>query len=191
MLAKLYKTEKENYVLVDPTKGTYDDGYMLGTSRESQYNKLSIKNCQAIERGYDLDELALEFCYTGNGVRDKFQPVFRGVFKDGFRKALEILGDKKFSEEDIEKAIEFGHKSYHSWKDRNDEKFIQSLQQKEWEVEIEMETIWVGQCNCPCHSDGVTIMHFMACCHPKMVESPKLDADGCLILRRMSPDSSN
>ncbi len=28
MKAKLYKTEKENYVLVDPTKGTYDDGYM-------------------------------------------------------------------------------------------------------------------------------------------------------------------
>jgi len=53
--------------------------------------KLSLKNCEAIANGYDLDELALEFCYPGNGVRDKFQAVFRGVFKDGFRKALELL----------------------------------------------------------------------------------------------------
>jgi len=107
MKGKLYKTEKENYVLVDPTKGTYDDGYMLGTSRESQYNKLSIKNCQAIENGYDLDDSLSNF---------------------------------------------------------------QSLQQTEWDVEIEMEFVEEEQ-------TGTHLVWGRT--------TPKLDADGCLILKKI------
>jgi len=91
----------------------------------------------------------------------------RNAFKDGFQKALEILGDKKFSEEDIEKAIEFGHKTYHSWKDRNEEKFIQSLQHVEWDVEVVMV---------PAMSNNGNVYYG---------DIPKLDENGCLILKKL------
>ena len=131
--------------------------------------KLSLENCQAIEGGYDLDELTENFWkqeFIKPGIIDT------NSFKQGFQKALELMGDKKFSEEDIEKAIEFGHKTYHSWKDRNEEKFIQSLQQTEWEVEIEMEKV-LYSANMPKEGES----------RPPI--RPKLDATGCLILKRI------
>ena len=175
MNAKLYKTEKENYVLVDPTKGTYDDGYTLGTSRESQYNKLSIKNCQAIERGYDLDELAEKHydvhIKRGHTKEDSLQRKIDFIL--GFQKALEILGDKKFSGDDIRKAYTTGWNSCNNFTgyDENQEFIelpdcIQSLQQTEWDVEIEMET------------PGATYGH------SGWHKEPKLDAKLSIILKR-------
>jgi hypothetical protein len=51
------------------------------------------------------------------------------------------------------------------------------------QYEIEMESILVGQCNCPCHTNKGMI-HSMACCNPKRIEQPKLDSSGCLILTK-------
>ena len=169
MNAKLYKTEKENYVLVDPTKGTYDDGYTLGTSRESQFNKLSIKNCEAIERGYDLDEL-LDNITPNNGTTGNISE--RIGFVKGFQKSLELMGDNKFSEADIKEAYLSGVDDAMDIKyDPNatidDEKYLKSLQQTEWDVEIEME--WI---------QSTFILG-----NPHQI--PKLDADGCLILKRI------
>ena len=183
MNAKLYKTEKENYVLVDPTKGTYDDGYTLGTSRESQYNKLSLKNCQAIERGYDLDELAEKAC-------PDIISSAHSAFKAGFQKALELMADKKFSEQDMYKMFIYGRsidtakKHVKELEDKpideffND--FIQSLQQNEWEVEVEMEKVKdetkiVGAVK-GVKGSGNKITTYKSV--------PKLDLDGCLILKR-------
>ena len=182
MNAKLYKTEKENYVLVDPTKGTYDDGYMLGTSRESQYNKLSIKNCETIERGYDLDELVDEM-YNGHPMAVDWKLEKKG-FKEGFKKALEILGDKKFSINEVvelckilmSNPFEKCGKTYQELTDS----YIQSLQQTEWEVEIEMEWKEVmvnGYKNQPKDVIGFVLGY-------EMQKVPKLDSNGCLILRR-------
>ena len=171
MKAKLYKTEKENYVLVDPTKGTYDDGYTLGTSRESQYNKLSIKNCQAIERGYDLDELANKEYLDGYDTTN----LCRLAFKDGFQKALEILSDKKFSSGQLLNAMDlvwqwvngedYGCKTLTEVQDKH----IQSLQQNEWDVEVEKENVM--------HDYNGNI---------SLGAKFKLDADGCLILKLKS-----
>jgi len=175
MEVKLYKTEKENYVLVDSTKGTYDDGYMLGTSRESQYNKLSIKNCQAIECGYDLDELVnLESpknSTTGN-ISEKIG------FVKGFQKALEVNADKRFTLKEMvdcwNKALEFQeHKETLG-------EYIKSLKQTEWDVEIEMicphpKDTYVCGIQYGCDEDG--------CNHPNQV--PYLDVDGCLILKKL------
>jgi len=173
MKFKLITDGNNNYSVLD------SKNELIATTMESivTNQKLSLKNCEAIANGYDLDELAEnEVRYMRRG--DERLQRWYG-FVDGFEKALEILGDKKFSEEQMLQAFLKGVSLQ-----IDAPTFQQSLQQKEWEVEIEMETIWVGQCNCPCHSDGVTIMHFMACCHPRMVESPKLDSDGCLILKR-------
>lgn len=174
MSVKLYKTEKENYVLVDPTKGTYDNGYMLGTSRESQYNKLSIKNCQAIERGYDLDELANFYStstvFVGNEIPTEKQIedaeyISEIAFKAGFQKALDLNNTKLYTLEDMmncwNKALTFqDHKETLG-------EYIQSLQQTEWDVEI------------------VTVPALSNNGNAYYGEIPKLDADNCLILKRL------
>ena len=148
---------------------------------------LSLKNCQEIERGYDLDELASERLSTRfdeNSGYHKF--VFVEAYKEGFQKALEIIGDKKFSEEDIKKAFEMGEdfgslpfSSYTTSKRLNKKEYIQSLQQTEWDVEIEMicpHPMDTYRCGLEygCDGDG--------CNHPEQV--PYLDANGCLILKR-------
>jgi hypothetical protein len=157
------------------------DDSCIATSWHSPHQRLSKNNCQAIENGYDLDEL-LDGLLINRGehpsrVRNPLYGEERQLAKDLVQKALEILGDKKFSEEDMKKAmnkivtatysnkgddifdlfIEIHRKKYM-------DEYIQSLQQTEWDVEIEM---W-----------------FHGTRHKKGEWIPKLDADGCLILKR-------
>jgi hypothetical protein len=157
MEGKLIKLELSEGYRLDDLNGNYIASTLNGK------NKLSLKNCLAIENGYDLDELALDY----------YKLVFGNTksYKDGFQKAVELLGDKKFSEEDVKKAIEFGMKSYHSWKVRNEDEFIQSLQQTEFDVEIVMEQDYLKWKQ----SDIEDIKDCLV---------PKLDEDGCLILKR-------
>jgi len=141
---------------------------------------LSLKNCQAIERGYDLDELAEEFAKTKSS-HSTFQNTHKRDFREGFQKALELMGDKKYSEKDVKLAIQFGSEDYEPQLDGRTERFIQSLQQTEWDVEIEMG--YIGECNgnngdgCFQDSSG----HNCGCFERK----PKLDSNGCLILKRI------
>lgn len=125
------------------------DDSCIATSWYSPYQRLSKNNCQAIENGYDLDELAKE---ASDGlIENHIWAISMTFFKAGFQKALELLGDKKFSEEDILKAIAFGWdyegrskeemlKIHNVNLDYNDsyvedtQKYIQSLQQTEWDV---------------------------------------------------------
>ena len=171
-----------------------EDGYYLFTD-ESYVNaiasdhknwieihdgyKLSIKNCDEIERGYDLFELAHEACNITDPLRldsqkYKQDPYFRIGFNKGFQKALEILGDKKFSEDDMIKFMQFtisieelGNTSSVSKSTAKYylDNFTSNLQQTEWDVEIEMVSIPADRA-----PNGWDI-------------SPKLDVDGCLILR--------
>ena len=141
-----------------------EDGSKIGSSVPNPMNKLSLKNCQAIENGYDLDELAVlstkeETTIVGN------QKMAQGFIK-GFQKALEILGDKKFSEEDVKNVYLNSFK--HEWFGD----CIKSLQKTEWDVEVVMECGEVKQCECNSNEN---------CLNPQ----PKLDKDGCLILKRI------
>ena len=133
---------------------------------------LSLKNCQVIEHGYDLDELAKSEAIKISET-EVIDEKLKRIYKRGFQKALEILGDKKFSEEDMRKAYTTGWNSCNNFTgyDENQEFIelpdcIQSLQQTEWDVEIEMET------------PGATYGH------SGWHKEPKLDAEGCLILKR-------
>lgn len=104
------------------------------------YMKLSLKNCEAITNGFDLedlsekcsDEFADVFDYNdghGNIKRYSNTEIIQKVYISGFQKALEIIGDKKFSEEDVMKAFVRGQEmevDYFSYK--------QSLQPKEWDI---------------------------------------------------------
>jgi|694.fasta_scaffold00105_76 hypothetical protein len=149
------------------------------------FQKLSIKNCQAIERGYDLEELAVN--YANAELSKEFTSKvgnfygFSSSYIEGFKKALELLEDKKFSEKDLLKSL---HKladsfirgyPYHQDLDfQEGNQIIQSLQQPtEIEVEIEMECL---DPNC----DGIDKK---GVCIPG--DKPKLDSEGCLILKKI------
>ena len=134
MKGKLYKSPNgEHYYLTVDGKIFADvDGHPLKAITQA----LSLKNCQAIERGYDLDELYGEVDESIDYHEFDFTS-----FRLGFQKALELLGDKKFSEEDLRKAMDKVWDWCKAEKDtdfstitelRN--KHIQSLQQTEWDV---------------------------------------------------------
>ena len=202
---KLRKVNNEFYSLYD------SDGDIVASNnpKTPTTKKLSLKNCQAIENGYDLDELACDeigidisvINHIDNKVIENDSvstPIHEAGalgaglyhrvkgFEIGFQKAVELLGDKKFSEKDMSKAWSEG---YHRKVDelngnglRYFDKFIQSLQQTEWDVEIVMEKC--GYCE-GCNKAGMLhCAHADSCGFPIETERPKLDADGCLILKR-------
>ncbi len=195
MKAKLITDGNKNYSLLD-----YNNE-LVATTMESELTnqKLSLKNCQAIELGYDLDELACNEiridisvvkdidakrkknsspCIPlneGGCVGSNLYNQVKG-FEKGFQKALELMGDKKFSEEDMFDAVMLGCsfeglgiegvETYNELKDL----VIKRNTQTEWDVEVVIEVINNGK-----GEDG--LLH-------ETVE-PKLDENGCLILKRI------
>ena len=136
-----------------------EDGHKIASTLKGCVNKLSLKNCQEIECGYDLDELAKEkYPYEKTEMFSCFElDCKQEGFIEGAKTILEILGDKKYSEEDIRKAILFGEDNTDITSSDNlpteeVNKFIQSLQQTEWDVSFNPE---------------------------------EKDSDGCLILKRL------
>ena len=150
-----------------------EDGSKIASSAPNPMGKLSIKNCEAIERGYDVFELAYDSSKEFL-IESTHSPSFTFGYEQGFQKALEILGDKKFTLEEMmncwNKALKFqDHKETLG-------EHIQSLQQTEFDVEIEMEnSLSNGYKNQPDN-----IIGFIA----EYKSVPKLDSEGCLILKR-------
>jgi hypothetical protein len=186
----LIKKEK-GYVLINEVQP------IASTLSPNRGSKLSLKNCQEIELGYDLDMLACNEIRIDISVvehidskrKEKSSPciplneggcvgsnLYNQVkgFEKGFQKALEIIGDKKFSEEDMIKAIKLARIKDTNPKNTSafltlEDEIIQSLQQTEWNVIVEMEEV----------SDGLDEK-----AQHQYSKQPKLDADGCLILKR-------
>ena len=156
------------------------DGYWLDISDDgitkrplTDFGQLSIKNCEAIANGYDLDELAKNR-YPIENTGAMFMPnrhevinIYRqeGII-EGSKAILEILSDKKFSEEDIRKAYMDGARNIINSGQMTAEDLqdtINSLQQTEWDVEIVTKDTGLGA---------------------RINREHKLDRDGCLILKR-------
>jgi hypothetical protein len=167
MKAKLIKTSNGIYDLFEGTRFISTTDSPDGTA-----NKLSLKNCQAIELGYDLEELADEFAKTKSS-HSTFQNTHKRDFREGFQKALEILGDKKFSEENVLDAWEDGATQQHPLTKSKKENLLKSLQQTEWDVEIIEECLDKDCDGVDRKGDCIT------------TGKPKLDAEGCLILKRI------
>jgi|LakMenEpi03Aug12_release.lakeMendotaPanAssembly.Ray.scaffolds.fasta_scaffold42197_9 hypothetical protein len=144
----------------------------LPNKDESYTHKLSLRNCHAIELSYDLDELGDEYYKQFDNL-----PVIRyNAYVAGFQKALELMGDKKFSEEQLREAF------FHVQNEPTFDVFKQSLQQTEWDVEIIMEKY--GYCE-GCRKAGMWhCAHADTCGNAVELERPLLDAYDCLILKR-------
>lgn len=151
--------------------GSVDDLYGISNNQlaeEHQLQKLSLKNCQVIENDYDLDELASSLVdrETNANVDSSYRKTLEKYVKIGLQKALEIRSDKKFSEDELKLAF------FHVQNKPTFAVFKESLQQTEWEVEIEMEEYLDDSLS---HIKGEM---------PVFKKRPKLDANGCLILKR-------
>jgi hypothetical protein len=166
---KLIK-EKDEYYLC--TVNDWTNTYIASTNEIYKDYKISLKNCQEIENDYNLNELADKangYLYFDSKKEYKSLAFDEG-YHTGFQKALELFGNKKFSEKDMISAYNKGKKVKYSTnsEDIEEHEFIQSLQQTEWDVEIEMLT--------------TPSQVFYAKDVP--YTSPKLDKNGCLILKR-------
>jgi hypothetical protein len=153
-----------------------EDGHKIASTLDGCNSKLSIKNCEAIERGYDLFEIAHEACNITDPLRldsqkYKQDPYFMIGFNKGFQKALEFLGDNKFSELDMRIAYDAGCNNIDADNNIDFQDTINSLQQTEFDVEIEME--YKQQL-----ANGYKNQY-------ENVVVPKLDAEGNLILKRI------
>ena len=169
MEGKLIKQEDGYYALYNA-----EGIFIRDVNGGSVANRLSLKNCQAIANGYDLDEL---FDEVDESI--DYQEFDFSSFKLGFKKALEILGDKKFSEDDLREAISQTRKGMLYNKQYEDE-HIQSLQQTEWDVEIKTEKV-IDETKIVGAIKGVKGSGNKITTYKSV---PKLDEDGCLILRR-------
>lgn len=173
MIGKLIKHDF-GYNLLDA------NGKHIATSKDEYSNGvkqdywLSLKNCQAIENGYDLDEL----------VKERFGKAFwhdgDKYFKEGFKKAIELLGDKKFDEEAIFDSVmlgvvfeDIGIKEIETYDELKD-LAIKRNTKTEWQVEILTE---------PMNLDEIKEQNkgFLNVDLRKF----KLDSNKCLILKRI------
>lgn len=105
---------------------------------------LSLIQSRKIEYGYDLNQLSSERLSTRfneNSGYHKF--VFVEAYKEGFDRALEILGDKMFNRQDVIHALTYGVRE--AKKGRNHSQILEEYrdvhlqQQSEWDIDIEME----------------------------------------------------
>jgi hypothetical protein len=113
------------------------EGHKVASTLKGWRSKLSLKNCQEIERGYDLDELANEWVFKTNGHKWSNNDDTAGdncsSFKAGFHIALELMVNKNFSEADIHEAFGFGVMGNRY--ELGD--LLKSRQHTEWEVEFD------------------------------------------------------
>ena len=157
-----------------------EDGHKIASTLDGCNSKLSIKNCEAIENGYDLDELA-EKHYNGHIKRGHTEEdsLQRKIdFTIGFVSALSILSDKKFSELDMRIAYDAGCNNIDADDNIDFQDTINSLQQTEFDVEIAYEK--------DCYSSaGRCDKLIMADCIICTPVTYLRDENGCLILKRV------
>lgn len=153
---------------------------------------LSTKNCEKISLGYDLDELA-KSKYPIQNTGSMFMPnrhevtnIYRQEgFYEGAKAIIELMSDKRFTEDDLKRACSLIFLALGDGGDITTDEVIQHLQKTKWEVEIEMEWKPISDSCTACASSGIHMAkpcdHPNDCCHWQ----PKLDENGCLILKRV------
>ena len=137
---------------------------------------LSLKNCQAIELGYDLDEL-IDRAFDNMGyhstVTHHEESQFKLGYKVAFKEAIEILVNEKFNRQDVIHALTYGVREAKNGRTHSQilEEYRNThlIQQTEWDVEI------VTTKRMENGKSGLDVP----------IIKPKLDADGCLILKKI------
>jgi hypothetical protein len=169
-----YLKDQESRTIATTNFPFPEPSIILANSYGITLQKLSYDNCEAIELGCDLNELAekwiddngKKWSNNNNEVGDNY-----GSFKAGFMKAIELNAKKEFTVIDLincwNKALMINeHNSVFT-------DFLRSIQTN---VEIVMS---------PCVYDD-SLGGFSTSYQEGMpTEKPKLDHNGCLILKRV------
>jgi hypothetical protein len=142
--------------------------------------KLPKQNCDEIFEVVDVQKLVNEEIMLLPESTSIMEKLFTELgFKRGFNKSMELNKDKLFTIDDIDKAIEWatvnGRKGDITHYDIDN--FIQSLQQPT-EIEVEIEMI------CPQCQEWGYVSECRKDCNKKFLQ-PKLDSEGCLILKKI------
>lgn len=150
-----------------------EDGSKKASSAPNPMGKLSIENCKLIENGYDLDELiesnfkGLRDCINDTDISEFYIKLVKTTVR-------ELIGDKSFSKKDMYDAVMLGVafesdgikgvETYSELKELSIKRCLQNT----WEVEIVTKPYTEVR-------EGFNLTY---------KTEPKLDADGCLILKR-------
>jgi hypothetical protein len=132
---------------------------------------LSKQNCDSLFGVFDVEKLAEKevfqeyYDWGGEVFSEDYLISKRLHFIEGFKKAMELNKDKLFTLEDMRKTYEEGYLDEHSF-----EVVIQSLQQPT-EINVEIVTTTRME-NGKSGIDTPTI-------------KPKIDSEGCLVLRKL------
>jgi len=155
----------------------------FATTDNSPYKRLSKQNCDELFGVIDVEKLgddhALEM-YTTDEEDIVYYENRKRNFIEGFNKAIELNKDKLFTLEDMENSIEMCIKLMNdkgSEFREHKQTIIQSLQQP---TEIEVEILYMRDCQAktPCNEYENKCL----ICTPTY---PKLDSEGCLILKKI------
>jgi hypothetical protein len=167
------------------------------THWELQGYKLCQKNCDEIFGVVDVEKLAKESTLEVKETNSDFifKEVYEEFFKEGFHKAMELNKDKVFTLEDVlnaymegtndgtqfESLMDYDSEDFdeaHEFAKEAEKEFRESIQQPiEIEVEIEMEPMNLDEIR----NQGKGFLN-------ANTNKPKLDENGCLILKKSVPD---
>ena len=91
-----------------------EDNSCIATTQVSPYKRLSKQNCEEIFGVIDVGVLALEECNNTDPLRldsqkYKQDPYFRIGYLKGYNKAMELMGNNKFNDNNIVDAFMAGH----------------------------------------------------------------------------------
>jgi hypothetical protein len=159
-----------------------EDGHKIAATLDGCNSKLSKENCDEIFGVVDVDKLAEEWCMrpennwsnNNNEVGDNY-----GSYKEGFNKAMDLNKDKLFTVEDlyrVERCYLRDCDNDVKYKGQIVQRILNEKTQQPTEIEVEIRC-WIG--NGDKESDSFK--------DPLVTNTgiPKLDADGCLILRKL------
>jgi hypothetical protein len=146
------------------------------------FYKLSKRNCDAIANGYDLEEMAKEYAEQGKDIDIPYSNGMYYGFLEGFKKRNEIL--ENISNTPDPKLIDSMCMRYrHDFGMIKDEAIIDYLRvtmTQLWE-----EVVGIGFYAGKTEWDVDIVMEYYDPLPPTRQTAlrPKLDADGCLILK--------
>jgi hypothetical protein len=172
--------EDNDYYLVDDNNDTIATTDKIFLKVDGVVNKLSRENCDEIFGVVDVEKLAEKEYPNGIDGTGRSAEIYRRIYIEGFNKAMEVMGNNKFNDNNIVDAFMAGHLRGMSTDMGEDtthpicSEYLNSLQQPT-EIEVEIRC-WIG--NGDKESDSFK--------DPLVTNTgiPKLDENGCLILKK-------
>jgi len=182
MKAKLIKVN-DYYYLRESYKtgigGAVCERTLGTTNSQGELGKLSKKNCDEIFGVTDVEKLAEEDCSIHHPYHPVHDQTTRATFIRGFKKAMELNKDKLFTLKDMYDAVMLGVcfedpgiQGISTYEELKELAIKRASKPTEIEVEIEMEEEFIFD-----PAMGISQGYYS--------DKPKLDSQGCLILKKI------